>query len=228
MAAPIYTSRRRSSRPGVLELPIIQSLQREIATPRHPSIWLAEIQPHIVGCAINDAVLEDKAGGLAGVDPAVSCDGIVFALLGVGLPGGDEDGAVLEERGRVAKNEVDVALDTARLVVLAQGMGVEIHQHSQRVAGESDERVGERHRAVHQRGVVDVLERRPTVVMVYEDGAHPGPGVFDLSAHQGIAHRFHPTLHVPIELKTRLRRIGSVLIVGGLGQDALHHGLGLL
>lgn len=51
-------------------------------------------------------------------------DRVFLAFLGVLLPGSDEDVAVLEDGRRVAKDEVDVALDAARFVVLPHAVCV--------------------------------------------------------------------------------------------------------
>lgn len=53
------------------------------------------------------------------------CNCVVLAMLGVGVLRGDEDLAVLKDRSRLSEDEVNVALDAAGFVVLAEAVGVE-------------------------------------------------------------------------------------------------------
>lgn len=62
---------------------------------------------------------------LGRVGPPVGSDFIVLTVLGALCSRPDEDCVVLEDRGRCPKEEVDVALDPARLVVLSKAVGIE-------------------------------------------------------------------------------------------------------
>lgn len=102
-----------------------------VLLPRPPQIRRVERirtlpeQLHVLIRPVDRAVLEDEAGGLAGVNPAVCRHGVVRRLRRIFLPGGHEDPAAVEDRRGAPEDEVDVALDAAGLVVVAERVGAE-------------------------------------------------------------------------------------------------------
>lgn len=119
LATPADALGRLRPRPRILKLPIEESFQSKIPAPRHPPgrrnkrleitmyenrprvllprppqevlvhFRLAVVQRHVLLSAIYQAVLEHETGRLSGVGPALSCDGVVLALLGLELSGTD-------------------------------------------------------------------------------------------------------------------------------------------
>lgn len=154
-ATPRHSPSQIGTQPRILKLAVIESLQCKITTPGQPPVGSNEglqstpdenrsgillprppeevlvdfrvliVQCHVIVRTIQNTVLEHETGGLGRVGSSLGCQGVFFALFRVELPRANEDEAVLEYGGRVSENEVDVAMDFAGFVELAEGVGIE-------------------------------------------------------------------------------------------------------
>ena len=144
---PFYPLRSPSTRPSILKLCIKQCIEGKIAIPLMPPSWInhvtnARLHNHSsrillpwppkkrleasfhwlqIAAGTDPTLLDHYAGVLVRVEPALSRDRVLLAR--VGTPG--LDGAVLEDDGGVAEDEVDGAGDEAVCEELAVVVDVE-------------------------------------------------------------------------------------------------------
>lgn len=159
--------------PIVHKLRVKQSIQCKIAAPLEPTLrpnGAANVRLHHngprillpgpaqvrgsgvdgaqkVGIRRDVAELKGESGGLIGVLPALRGDGVF--LVGEAFLG--EDGAVLEDGGGIAENEVDGAADVAVAEELAHRVGVKGVLVACNAASEEHREIGvgsQRHRLV--------------------------------------------------------------------------------
>lgn len=207
LAAPRHPASDICTRPGVLVLAVVQRAQCEITIPRQPSIrpdnlfqvgvevhspgirfpWPAKVDflnlrvrivvLQVVVRAGDHAVIEDQPGGLCRISPTVGSDGVGGALFRRELAGGDQYGAVVEDGGGVAEDEIDGSLDAAGPVELAE----RVHEQRVLVAEEL---------AVLDEGEVAVRPERHRLVAVGTGGVLE----CDSACHEAVAvHSCQPT-----------------------------------